>query len=445
VRTLIVGAGPTGLFIAIALARRGGEVVVVDRDPGPETTEVWRRKGVMQFHHAHSFRPQVVEALRLEMPDVLDDLAAAGATVAQGGSHGPGVLHCRRMVFERVLRARAAVEPGITVATGHVEGILAEGGRAVGLKAQRRTIKGDLVIDASGRASRVTAGIRPPPEGGPCGAAYVTRQYRLHNGLPGGPVNSPVGLSLSFPGYWAIVFLHDNRTFSVNLVHDGTDHRLRELRHDFVFESVVGQIPVLAEWVAPQTSSAITSVLPGGRLYNTYRGQLNESGRPALPGLISVGDAVCTTTPLAGRGIALSFLQARELVRLLDEHRTDLHSCTMEFDQWCIDRIKPWFDDHNYVDIERLNRWSGQDIDLSRPLPSDLIVAAADADPGLRRVVAAYVTMDALPASLAPAEPRARAIYADGWRPVSPPGPSIEQIALTCDRHAVDLAAAIAG
>ena len=35
-RVAIVGAGPTGLYLAIALARRNHRVVVVDRDPGPE-------------------------------------------------------------------------------------------------------------------------------------------------------------------------------------------------------------------------------------------------------------------------------------------------------------------------------------------------------------------------------------------------------------------------
>ena len=47
-------------------------------------------------------------------------------------------------------------------------------------------------------------------------------------------------------------------------------------------------------------------------------GSSMTSGRPVLPGLISVGDAVCTTTPLAGRGVTLGLLQARELVRVLE-------------------------------------------------------------------------------------------------------------------------------
>ena len=166
----------------------------------------------------------------------------------------------------------------------------------------------------------------------------------------------------------------------------------------------------------------IAPVLAGGRLYNHYRGQLDDSGRPVTAGLISVGDAVCTTTPLAGRGVALAFMQARQLVRSLGDHRDDIDGATMEFDDWCTTNIKPWFTDHQYADTDRVRRWSGCDVDLDRPLPSDLIVAAAEADPRLTEAVAPYVTMDALPASLLPAQHRAREVYASGWRPNRPTG-----------------------
>jgi 2-polyprenyl-6-methoxyphenol hydroxylase-like FAD-dependent oxidoreductase len=429
VRTVIVGAGPAGLFIAIALARRGRDVVVVDRDPGPTSHGVWQRKGVMQFHQAHTFRRQVIDALRAEMPDVLDDLIAAGATVATTPDSVPVSLLCRRMVFERVLR-NTAQRQGVTLVTGHVDGLLQERGRAVGVSVRGRTLAAELVIDASGRGSRFANVIRGPAEGGDCGATYVGRQYRLRKGAEPGPVNSPIGLSLSYPGYVAIVFLHDNRTFSITLVHDGSDKRLRRLRDIGVFEAAAHAIPQLSEWIEPTQSRPITRVLPGGRLYNTYRGQA------MLPGLISVGDAVCTTTPLAGRGVALALLQAGELVRILDDEH-DIASATTRFDQWCGDHIRPWFDDHRYTDADRVRRWSGGDVDLGRPLPSDLIVAAADADPRLREVVDPYSKMDALPVSLAPAQARAREIYAGGWRPTVPDGPTRDELSAVVSRTRV--------
>jgi NAD(P)-dependent dehydrogenase (short-subunit alcohol dehydrogenase family) len=90
VRVAIVGAGPTGLFLAIALARRGGQVVVVDRDPGPDADGSWARRGVMQFHHPHGFRGQVVDALLAEMPEVLDAAVAGGGGWCVGTDPAPG-------------------------------------------------------------------------------------------------------------------------------------------------------------------------------------------------------------------------------------------------------------------------------------------------------------------------------------------------------------------
>ena len=432
-RIIVAGAGPTGLFTAMALARRGHDVIVVDRDAGPVDGAPWRRKGVMQFHLPHTFRHQVVDALQLELPDVLGDLIAAGATVATrlGSSHAAALL-CRRSVFERVLRVRAAAEPNLTLVSGHVDEVLVERDRATGVRLGGATMPAALVIDATGRASRLTARLRPFAEAVPCGAVYVSREYRIEAGAAMGPTNSVLGLTLSYLGYWAIAFVHDNRTFSVALVHDGTDPRLRELRHANVFDAAVDGIPQLREWVDPHRSTPVTQVLAGGRLENSYRGQLDEAGRPVLTGLISVGDAVCTTTPLAGRGVALGLLQASELVRQIGEHSHDVDSATLDFDRWCTTNIKPWFTDHVHCDSERQLRWAGADIDPSRALPSDLIVAAAEADARLQSVVGPYLAMEALPASLTSAQPLAQEVYRRGWRPIVPPGPSKQELAELC-------------
>ena len=435
-RSVVVGAGPTGLFTAIALARRGREVVVVDRDPGPPggPDAVWRRKGVMQFHHAHTFRGQTVEALRAEIPDALDDLVAAGASIATTADGRPVALLCRRTTFERTLWNRAAAQQGLTLMCGHVDRIEQDSGRIGGVTVDGRTLRAGLVIDAAGRSSRFTDRIRPSAEGEDCGAVYVTRQYRLHNGADTGPMNSPIGLSLGLSGYWAIAFLHDDGAFSITFTHDGTDKRLRLLRRDEVFDDAVRAIPLLADWIDSSRAQPTSPALPGGRLYNTYRGQLDAAGRSVLPGLISVGDAVCTTTPLAGRGVTLALMQARELVRILDVHDGDITTATMQFNSWCTHNVRPWFDDHRFIDSDRMRRWSGGDVDISRWLPSDLIVAAAQADPRLKNLVDPYITMDALPSSLAPAQARAREIYASGWRQRVPDGPTREQLSSVVSR-----------
>ncbi|MGH3840649.1 MAG: FAD-dependent oxidoreductase [Pseudonocardiaceae bacterium] len=430
----VAGAGPTGLYTAIALARRGPGVTTIDRDPGPDGDGSWNRRGVMQFHHPHGFRLQVMDTLLAEMPEVWDDLITAGAEPStlpgQPGQDARVVgLRCRRLVFEKVLRSAAETEPGVTLRTGHVDDVCGEAGRAVGVRVDGHQVDADLVIDASGRAGQLTRTFRAPAEGGDCGIAYVSRQYQLLPGAQYGPMNGPIGMVTIYPGYQAIVFIHDNRTFSTLIARASADRQLMALRIEEVFEAASRAILPLAAWTEPDRSRPITPVLPGGRLHNTYQTQFNDAGQVALHGLIFAGDAVCTTNPSLGRGIATSLMQAQRLVRLLDEHRQDFTSCSQEFDRWCADNIKPWFSDHVYWDAELIRRWSGHDVDLTRPLPSDLIMAATAADPSMLEVVGPYMAMVALPASLAAVEPRAREIYASGWRPPVPDGPTRDELA----------------
>jgi 2-polyprenyl-6-methoxyphenol hydroxylase-like FAD-dependent oxidoreductase len=430
-RSVIVGAGPTGLYTAVALARRGHQVTVIDRDPGPGGGQWWDRKGVMQFHHPHHFRQQVADALQAEMPEVWRALLAAGAVPAMlpGQPGVPAGLHCRRLTFEQVLRAATQAELGVRLRTGHVDEVCGEQGRATGVRAGGRQVDADLVIDAGGRAGRLTRALRGPAEGGDCGIAYVSRQYQMLPGAAGGPVNMPFGVMVTYPGYLAAVLIHDNRIISALIARASADRQLEALRTRAAFEAAARAIPALAAWTDPGQARPITPVLPGGRLYNSYRGQLNDVGRVALDGLIYAGDAVCTTNPAAGRGVTTSLLQARQLISLLAEHGRDFTSCSLAFDNWCAGHIRPWFEDHVYWDADLIRRWSGQDVDLTRPLPPDLIMAAAQADPEIAQVAGPYQAMLTLPGSLDAVQARARDIYATGWRPPVPPGPTRDELA----------------
>jgi 2-polyprenyl-6-methoxyphenol hydroxylase-like FAD-dependent oxidoreductase len=434
VRVAIIGAGPAGLFIGAGLAGRGHKVIAVDRDPGPAADGSWPRLGVMQFHHAHAFRHQVVQALEQELPEALQRWFAAGAEPARmrlpDGGEIPMGVRSRRMTFERALRASALGQPGLQLRRGHVEEVTSRHGRADGIRVDGAELAADLVIDASGRSGRATRPLRPAPaSGGPCGIAYVDRQYQLRPGAEPGPLMSPIAWQADLDGYQAIIFLHEHGTFSVLLVRPTADPVLPQLRHEVAFTAACQAIPGLADWVDPARSRPITPVLPGGPLLNVYRGQTGPDGRLALPGLIFAGDAVATTTPTFGRGITTTMLQAQQLLRLIDEHSTDMDAVGESLDAWCTEQIKPWVDDHIHMDEATRRRWAGEDVDLRQPLPSDRILAAAEADPGIRAATIGYLRMTALPSSLRAVEPRVRALYASGWRPSAAPGPSRSELA----------------
>ena len=426
-RTLIVGSGPTGLLLGAALARRGHEVVSVDRDPGP-TGDSWVRRGVMQFEHAHGFRPQVPMVLQAEWPEAFDSWLSFGARPVEmpnpvGARRVPGMLS-RRSTFERALRHAADGQPRLTLRTGHVDGLVLDRGRVTGARVDGSLVEADLVVDASGRSGRIgrSSALGGDPDlDGDCGLAYVDRTYRLRAGAEPGPMTTPVAHFADFDGYQCLVFLHESGHFSVVLVRPTRDAALKALRFETAFEAACRAIPALSEWTEPARAHPTSQVLVGGALRNVYRRQTGT------PGLVAVGDSVATTTPTRGRGIAMACMQVTALLALLDEG-ADPSAVAEPFGAWCDHDIEPWVADHIAIDGGMVRRWQGEDLDLSGPLTSDLIAAAVEADPRIGPYAAGYFAMTALPETLRPAEPLARAVYQDGWRPAYAPGPTRDEL-----------------
>jgi flavin-dependent dehydrogenase len=348
-----------------------------------------------------------------------------------GAPGGPEsvTMRSRRATFERALRAAAAAQPGLDLRSGHVDAVIADGGRAGGLRVDGHDLPADLVIDASGRSGRATRGLRAAPQvHGDTGIAYVDRQYQLLPGAEPGPLLSPIAWQADLDGYQVILFPHERGIFSVLLVRPTDEPDLVHLRHTAAFEAACRAIPGLATWTDPQRSRPITDVLAGGALVNHYRGQTGPDGRLALPGLVFVGDSVCTTTPIFGRGVTTSLLQARELLRLLDEHGTDTVAVGEALDAWGEQHMRPWVEDHVAMDLATRRRWAGAELDLSVRLPSDLIMAAAQVDPAIGPAIGPYAAMVAGPSCLDAVEPRARAVYESGWRPTPAPGPNRREL-----------------
>ena len=426
-RALIVGSGPTGLILGAALARRGHRVTSVDRDPGP-TKDSWVRRGVMQFEHAHGFRPQVPQTLQEEWPEAFHSWQGLGARpVGAPDSTGSpqllGVLS-RRSTFERALRHSAEKQPGLTLRTGHVDGLVLDRGHVIGVRVDGSLVEADLVMDASGRAGRLGrsgAEASDPTLDGDCGLAYVDRTYQLLPGAEPGPMVSPIAYTADFDGYQCLVFLHEAGHFSVVLVRPTADAALKELRFEAAFEAACRAIPALAEWTRPERALPTSAVLVGGALRNVYRRQ------HATPGLVAVGDSVATTTPTRGRGIAMACMQVAALLALLDEG-ADPGTVAEPFGAWCDHAIEPWVADHIAIDGGMVRRWQGHDLDLSVPLTSDLIAAAVEADPRIGQQAGGYFAMTALPETLRPVEPLAREAYQNGWRPSYTPGPTRNEL-----------------
>src|SRR5258707_13249692 len=138
VRIIVVGGGLAGLGTALACARDGHHVTVLERDDtpmpaDPDAAFAWQRTGAPQVRHSHAFLARLRNLLRDRAPDVLDELLAAGATEIEFTANLPETLTdrsqragddelvalaCRRTTFEWVLRRLVLVGPGVELGAG---------------------------------------------------------------------------------------------------------------------------------------------------------------------------------------------------------------------------------------------------------------------------------------------------------------------------------------
>jgi hypothetical protein len=270
-------------------------------------------------------------------------------------------------------------------------------------------------VSVSGRTSPLGHELRGAHEGGLCGFSYVSRMYRTRPGRDDCDLPAPsyaVG-----DGYITVALPQDAATLSVLVSAPSNGPALAGLRENAGFDAAGQAIPNLAPWTDPERFEPLTDVLVGGGLTNTYFPQGPEPGVPPAVGLFFIGDAVCTTNPAAGRGIALGLLQARELLRLIDDESVPADDASRALDAWCDEHLKPWYADHVHWDASLLERFSGQDIDVDAPLPSDVIIAAGQVDADMMPTIAMFMGMVIGPKELRSVEDKARAVLKSGWRP----------------------------
>jgi 2-polyprenyl-6-methoxyphenol hydroxylase-like FAD-dependent oxidoreductase len=174
-KAIVVGAGMAGLMAAAVLSPFFARVIVIERDELPREPAL--RKGVPQAAHVHTFLGYAVEAMEQLIPGFMEQLYAAGAVRIRRNldlwfhdSAGPtpirdvGILtpSVRRPLLEHVTRERVLALTNVRMddATRLLTFEAEPGGRVIGVSIRRsaaesETISADLVVDCSGRGSRM--------------------------------------------------------------------------------------------------------------------------------------------------------------------------------------------------------------------------------------------------------------------------------------------------
>jgi len=429
-QVVIAGGGVSGLTAALALARQGHQVQVVDRDDSPRPADVagaaaWPRRGVAQFQQPHAFLARLFQELERGLPDVLDSLRAIGVPQVELVD-GLRAMWCRRSTLEWVLRGTAEAEPGVTMVYAGVREVRVDGGAVTGVElADGRVLPADLVVDATGRRGRVSRPWLQEVVDSPADEVYTSRRYRLRPGASFGPVNRGVISVAEGDGYTLLVFPHDADVFTVCFTRLPDDPGLTALRETAAFEAATRLVPLAATWTDAARAEPVSDVVVMGGLRNTFR----ELDGSAPLGLQPLADAVCTTNPHFGRGTSLAVSHALRLAGAVAAAPADARSWRAEMDAWSRGELRAWFDDARRTDEARAAMWravrDGGGPAVGRPpggpeVPHLLVLAAAGADRTVGRAVLRHMHLVDPPEALAAVRPRVADLLAAGWLPGRP-------------------------
>lgn len=378
-KILIVGSGIAGMCSAMALASRGHQVTLLERDQPPPDGDAekaffeWPRRGASQFRHPHAFLGLMCNLLQDNYPDLLDDFYAAGArrvefidmlppNLAARYTPRPGderlfVLMCRRATIETVLRRYVEHLPGIQILNGAiVEGLVAEQGAqgltVTGVRLHPKSaahygaeLTADLVVDASGRTTKFPRwfsklGVDIHTEDHDAEIVYYTRHYKFKPGVAEPPRTGKdrAGGDLGYIKFG--IFPGDNGHFALIVcLHRSEEKLIEAIQDGDTFDAVCRTIPGLQPWIAEDKAEATTHSFGMGDIRAQWRHYVVD-GAPLARNFFAVGDAMIRTNPLYGRGCSTGILHAHILADVLDAE-TDPAARARLFDARSESELRP--------------------------------------------------------------------------------------------------------
>lgn len=331
---VVIGGSIAGLCAARVLADHFDRVTLYERDELPD--EPVNRSAIPQGQHVHLLMARGAQELEGLFPGLLHDMATSGVPVIRNQhevihfdaaghvletglddkytAYVPTRGHLEWQIRKRVgaltrieIVRRVVAHPQYDATAEQVTGVVLDDGEVVAA---------DLVVDASGRGSRLPAWLqqwgfeRPREDSVQVGVTYASQRVKVPEGMMpqkmvivGATRDRPLGMGMLFheDGIWMVT------AFGVAKA---------EPPRDFA-----GICALADELLPPEISTALRSGIPVGEMtfhrYPTSKWRRYERFRRFPGGILPFGDAVVSLNPTFGQGVTMSALQADNLRRVL--------------------------------------------------------------------------------------------------------------------------------
>ncbi|MFJ2766840.1 FAD-dependent oxidoreductase [Streptomyces sp. NPDC087300] len=374
-RAVVIGGGYAGLVTARVLADHFTEVLLLERDPVDSGTGV--HPHVPQGYHAHALLARGGDALEGLFPGLRAELAELGAPVFDYGERinfllptgyapsatvGVSVQTFTRDELERRLRQRVLALPSVRLlaatrcetvtssapgrldrvryrTVGADEGATESGETTEATEVTQATeatqaadataaeateVTADLVVDASGRATKVDGWLRDarlPVSAKSLIKAKITYTSACYERPPGDRQDFDVAYQMAFaPGVprGGVILAVERHRWMCSLF--GVDAHVPPTDDDgyLDFAQSLGN-PRLAEQIKRGTRQGeIHRYTNPGDEWRLHHKNTRWPER-----LIAVGDALCVFNPVYGQGLTVAALEAQLLDGLLRRRRAD--------------------------------------------------------------------------------------------------------------------------